>query len=38
MRDDILINDIISNIDDFLLDFNYYYTIKNIKRKKRKSR
>ena len=29
MKNDILINDVIRKVDGLLLDFNYYYTIKN---------
>ncbi len=36
MKNNILINDIINNVNDCLLDFNYYYTIKNLKKRKKK--
>ena len=35
MRDTILINDIIESIVDKEIDFNYYYVVKNMKKKRK---
>ena len=38
MRDTILINDIMEEIDGAMLDFNYYYVLKNMERKRKKAK